>query len=285
MRRGARTAWACALALLACVLSVTPGSALDDAKPQRAQAAPSASTSSGLPWDGRLLRAVRLRMSTLLRPIADYAQGGNFYGTQELVTLLERTAKGLATRWPGTALALGELSGPRGGKLDGHHSHRSGRDADVSFIMRNEQGQTARFLRFVAFGSEGVGLSTRQPLYFDDVKNWALVSSMLRDPEARVQYLFVAQTIRTRLLVEGHRQGESDEFLRAAAAIMVEPKERHKHDNHFHLRIYCPRDDRPACHDSAPYWPWYDGAPPKGRFTELPLIRWRPGVAAAQQTL
>ncbi len=48
-----------------------------------------------------------------------------------------------------------------------------------------------------------------------------------------------------------------------------------KHDNHFHVRIYCPVNDRSHCQDSAPYWPWYDGAPPGGHYEELPLIRWR----------
>jgi hypothetical protein len=41
------------------------------------------------------------------------------------------------------------------------------------------------------------------------------------------------------------------------------------------VRIYCPRDDRPECQDSAPYWPWYDGTPPDGKHAELPIIRWR----------
>jgi penicillin-insensitive murein endopeptidase len=104
---------------------------------------------------------------------------------------------------------------------------------------------------------------------------------MLRDQESRVQYMFVAQSIRTRLLMEARRQGETDEFLRAAAAVLVEPKERHKHDNHFHVRIYCPVNDRPHCQDSAPYWPWYEGAPPGGQYAELPLVRWR--RASAEQ--
>jgi penicillin-insensitive murein endopeptidase len=261
------------MALLGIVFAAPHGAALDNAKPARP--APSPSLSSGLPWEGRLQRGVRLRLSSTLRPVADYAKSTNFFGTSELVALLERTAKNIASRWPGTPLAVGELSGPRGGKIEGHHSHRTGRDVDVAFYMRDAQGRSSQFFHFVAFGSEGVAVRSRTPIYFDDAKNWALVSTLLRDPEARVQYMFVAQPIRTRLLMEGRRQAESDEFLRAAAAVMVQPKERHKHDNHFHVRIYCARDDRPACRDSAPYWPWYDGTPPGGRYSELPLIRWR----------
>jgi hypothetical protein len=65
--------------------------------------------------------------------------------------------------------------------------------------------------------------------------------------------------IGTRLMMEGRRDGEPDQFLRAAAAVLVEPKVGHKHANHFHLRIFCARDDRPHCQDTPPYWPWFDG--------------------------
>lgn len=269
--RYARIAVGACLILLASTLRPSQGAALDDTRPERV----SVSVSSGLPWEGRLLHAVKLRLSAMLRPVADYVRGGNFYGTAELVSLLERTARSVATRWPGSVLSVGELSAPRGGQIAGHHSHRSGRDVDVAFFMHDDEGDSARFWRFVKFGGEGRARNASHPLYFDDARNWALVSAMLRDPEARVQYMFVAKPLRTRLLKEGRRRGESDAFLRAAAAVLVQPRAGHKHDNHFHVRIYCAKDDRPACRDSAPYWPWYDGAPPDGSYAELPLIRWR----------
>jgi penicillin-insensitive murein DD-endopeptidase len=230
-----------------------------------------------------LQRGVRLCMNAIVRPIAACANRGNFYGTSELIALLQRTAQSVAGHWPGSQLSVGELSAPKGGKLDGHHSHRSGRDADVAFFMRDDRGRAASFRRFVAFGAEGVALRARPALRFDDARNWAVVSSILRDRQARVQYIFVAQALRTRLLMQGRRQAESDEFLRAAAAVLVEPKEGQKHDDHFHVRIYCPRDDRPECQDSAPYWPWYDGPPPDGQYSELPNIRWQtPSLAMPQ---
>jgi len=277
--------WLCGIALACCALATTQGAALDDTQPARTRSTspePRPSTSSGLPWEGHLTQGVRLRTNGLLHPVTEYARQGNFYGTAELVSLLERTAQAIAARWPGSQLALGELSASRGGKLDGHHSHRNGRDADVAFFMHDARGQASRFWRFVTFGSDGLALGTRKPLYFDDAKNWTMVSTILRDPVARVQYMFVAKPISTRLLMEGRRQAASDEVLRAAAAVMVEPKEGHRHANHFHVRIYCARDDRPACQDSEPYWPWYDGAPPAGQHAELPIIRWRMPDAVAQ---
>jgi penicillin-insensitive murein endopeptidase len=242
------------------------------------------SHSIGSPQTGRVLRAVRLRASATVRHVPQYMASGNFYGTAELVGLLERTARAVATRWPDSPLWVGELSAAGGGHIEGHNSHRSGRDADLAFYIRSHRGVAESFWRFVTFDGQGLARRAPRPMHFDDARNWALVASMLRDPIVRVQYLFVAKPIRTRLLMEGRRRGESDAFLRAAAAVLVEPQSGHKHANHFHLRIFCPPDDRPECLDSAPYWPWYDGAAPAGGYAELPSIRWHVPAAAASSS-
>jgi penicillin-insensitive murein endopeptidase len=210
-------------------------------------------------------------MSAALRPVTVYARGGNFYGTSELVTLIERTAHAIAARWPGSQLSVGELSGPHGGKISGHRSHQNGRDVDIAFFMQDAEGRASPMHTFVTFNGQGNALRTRSKLYFDDARNWAMVATMLRAPEARVQYMFVAKRIRARLLNEGHRQGESEQFLRGAATVMVQPKRGHKHANHFHVRIYCASDDRPRCRDSAPYWPWYDAEKPAEEIAQRAL--------------
>lgn len=236
----------------------------------------SVSRSLGLPWSGRLSAGVYLAPSRRIRHLPRFAADGNFYGTVELVRMLQRSARAIAHVWPGSRLTVGELSSQRGGWIAGHRSHRSGRDVDVAFYMRDARGHMQRALRFVPFAHLQAAHGMGQPAYqFDDERNWALVASMLRDPDARVQYMFVAEPIRRRLLKAGYRAGAGQTFLRAAAAVMTEPKQGHKHADHFHVRIFCSRDDRPACVDETPYWPWYDGRPPDGRFTRLPRIHWR----------
>lgn len=283
VRAVARFVGMCGIALTCCALGVTRSAALDDARPERMMPTRTASVSSGRPWNGRLVRGVRLRMSAVLRPVTEYARSGNFYGTSELVALLERTARTIAARWPESQLSVGELSGPHGGKLRGHRSHRSGRDVDVAFFMHDAEGHASHMHSFVTFNRHGIAQRVRHKLSFDDAKNWAVAATMLRDPEARVQHIFVAKHIRARLLLEGRRQGESDDFLRVAAAVMVQPKRGHKHANHFHVRIYCSRDDRPHCHDKGPYWPWYDGTTPAGKLAELPLVPWPTASVPAPQ--
>lgn len=244
-------------------------------------AARAVSRSCGLPWDGQLRGGVRLQPGPTLRYLPQYTANDRFYGTAELVGLLERAAQAVNAQWPNSVLSIGELSTQRGGRIEGHHSHRSGRDADLGFFVHDERGNFGAPLRFMAFDGPGIGTAGSRALHFDDARNWSLVASLLRDQGARLQYAFVSQPLRTRLLMEGRRRGETDAFLRAAAAVLVQPAVGHKHDNHFHIRIYCARDDRPQCMDSAPYWPWYDGAPPNGVYAELPVIRWhQPDIPA-----
>lgn len=238
----------------------------------RWQRAISPSQSNGLPWAGRLHHGVRLHETEVLRRLPRFSRSDNFFGTAELVSMLERAAQTVAQRWPGSQLTVGELSARSGGWIEGHHSHRNGRDADVAFYMRDERGRMGRFWRFVSFAHNAFG--SDRTLRFDDARNWAMVASMLQDSDARVQYMFVANPIRRRLLKAGRRAGASDDLLRAAAAVLIEPRQGNKHTDHFHIRIFCSRDDRPTCEDGMPYWPWYDGTPPDGTFAELPTIRW-----------
>jgi murein endopeptidase len=47
-----------------------------------------------------------------------------------------------------------------------------------------------------------------------------------------------------------------------AEALLIQPSHGHPHRNHFHVRIYCPPADRPACEDREPFHPWYPGTAP-----------------------
>ncbi|MGD8859688.1 MAG: penicillin-insensitive murein endopeptidase [Myxococcales bacterium] len=252
-----------------------------DLRPAAKRGVARAGVSIGTPRDGALRGGRLLREDHQIRYLARYAESGNFWGIDALVGALRRGARAVSTRWPGSRLSVGELSARRGGFLRGHRSHRSGRDADIGFYARDERGRFARLSRFLGFGRY-TPLSGGTRVRFDDARNWALVKALLSDPEARVQYLFVSRPIRARLLAHAHRRGDDDALLRRAAAVMLEPVRAEPHDDHFHLRIYCPQQHRDRCQDAAPYWPWYDGTPPDGTYAALPTIRWRPVTARAR---
>lgn len=220
------------------------------------------SASIGYAFRGRLRRGVLLEESRLVRHAGEYRQAGNFYGTTELVDLLERAAAHVARRVPGGRLSVGELSRQNGGAIAGHRSHQNGRDVDIAFYMLDGAGRPYDPYGFAAFDRHGHGLSPNESLSFDDARNWELVARLVSDADARIQYIFVAETLKIRLLRTGRRRRASARVLARADAVMVQPTHGHPHRNHFHVRIYCPPGDRPACEDREPFHAWYPGAPP-----------------------
>ena len=145
----------------------------------------------------------------------------------------------------------------RGGEIAGHHSHESGRDVDIGFYMLDAKGKPYEAFAFANFDRHGRGLAPNRGLRFDAPRNWELIAKLVADGDARVQYIFVANHIKRRLLREGRRRGAADVLLRRAELAMVQPAGNHPHANHFHVRIYCSPADRPACVDRGPRHPWY----------------------------
>lgn len=252
---------ALSLMLLLSVVSLEAGAtgARDRSRGPTARRLPHNSRSVGLPFDGRLRNGVLLAESRHVRYTTEYREAGNFYGTWELVQLIERVAYRVARRLPGARLSVGELSARSGGSIAGHASHENGRDVDLSFYMTDARGRTFDPFGFARFKADGQGRPPNQSLRFDDARNWEAVAKLVADGDARVQYIFVAETIKRRLLREGRRRGAPASVLDRANRLLAQPAAGHRHDNHFHVRIYCPPANRPACRDEGPRHPWYPG--------------------------
>lgn len=229
------------------------------------------SRSVGLVQQGRLVRGMRLRASQYAYHVPDYADRGWFYGTWQLVQLVERAARRVAFRAPGVPLGVGELSAPGGGPIAGHRSHQNGRDVDLGFYATDGAGTPVALARFVEFDRHGRSMA--HGLQFDDVRNWLLVEKLVTDPQTRVQYIFVAEHLKQRLLRQATVTGAPRLARERAATVMLEPNHGHPHANHFHVRVYCAPDDRPGCRDRAPYWAWYPGPVPGGLFRALARTR------------
>jgi len=218
------------------------------------------SRSIGWPWRGRLEHGVELVESPVLVRVGEYREGGHFFGTWELVQLIERAAWRVHLRHPGAKLPVGELSRRTGGRLDGHRSHRSGRDADIGFYLLDAEGRPVNApLAFARVRPNGSCTSPNTGFRFDDARNWELVAKLVADGDARVQYIFVHRAIKRRLLDYGRRIGAPRVLIDRAAQAMIQPAGSHPHRNHFHVRIYCAPGDRPRCKDRPPFHDWYPG--------------------------
>jgi len=204
---------------------------------------PKGPQSVGAPNGGKLARGEKLTSNRSI----EVRGGGHAWGTPELVQVLKRSAAKVRKKHKGSVLFVGDLSAKRGGPLFGHNSHQSGRDADVGFYMKHDDGKQVNPHRFVPFGGDGRardGAIVR----FDDERNWAFVEALLTDPKVEVRYLFVSMGLRKRLLTYASQKKKvSPELYTKAAAALMSPSDIDVHDDHFHVRIACPERMRGVC--------------------------------------
>jgi penicillin-insensitive murein endopeptidase len=195
--------------------------------------------SIGSPTAGRLIGGERLLETEYLRIEPADTVGDVRWGLEPLVSMLDRAARSVRRQFPGVVMSVGHLSRAGGGDVEQHRSHESGRDADVGFFVRSATGKQLLAPHFVPFRGDG-SAPTWPGAYFDDAKNWALVASLIGDPEAHVTHLFVAAPLRARLLAFAEHAGAPQDTRMRAAELMQQPHGVLPHDDHFHVRIGCP---------------------------------------------
>jgi penicillin-insensitive murein endopeptidase len=195
--------------------------------------------SIGSPTEGHLIGGTHLQETEYLRIEPADTAGDVRWGLEPLVSMLDRAGRTVRRQYPGAVLSVGHLSRIGGGEVDQHRSHESGRDADVGFFVRSTSGKQLQPTHFVPFRGDGTAGSW-PGAYFDDAKNWALVTALVNDPEAHVTHVFVAAPLRARLLAYAEHAGASQATRLRAAELMQQPRGALPHDDHFHVRIGCP---------------------------------------------
>jgi penicillin-insensitive murein DD-endopeptidase len=195
--------------------------------------------SLGSPTDGHLVGGMHLDETTTVRVVPADISGDVRWGLQPLVTMLERGARAVRRQFPGTVTSVGHLSREGGGSVEQHRSHESGRDADVGFFVRSAAGAQLLESHFVRFKGDGTAVGW-PGAYFDEPKNWALVSALLSDPQAHVTHIFISAPLRGRLLGYAEKIGAPSALRVRAAEILQQPHGTLPHDDHFHVRIACP---------------------------------------------
>jgi penicillin-insensitive murein DD-endopeptidase len=217
--------------------------------------------SVGSPTEGRLVGGSHLDETTYLRVVPSYAYGDVRWGTGPLVGAVDRAARQVRRQFPDAVLSAGQLSRQGGGEVERHASHESGRDADLGFYVRSQTGKPLLADHFVQF--KGDGTATTWPgAFFDDARNWALVSSLVTDGVAHVSHIFVATPLRARLLSYAERIGAPMHVRVRASEVMAQPHGALPHDDHFHVRIGCP-PNMPGCVE--------DPTAKKARFARVPV--------------
>jgi murein endopeptidase len=140
-------------------------------------------------------------------------------------------------------LAIGDLSAEHGGPISEHHSHQSGRDADIGLIYTSQpEGFPQSFVR----ATEG---------NLDEAATFALVSAFADTAreDGGVQVMFLDFEVQGMLCRWARAHGVDDDTLdrlfqyphgRDSSEGLVHHEA--NHDNHLHVRFRCPRGDS-AC--------------------------------------
>jgi penicillin-insensitive murein DD-endopeptidase len=177
------------------------------------------------------------------------------FGVPELVGLIEEAAAAVVRRHPGSVLNVGDLSARKGGRIDHHGSHRSGRDVDLPFYLTDRAGKPVISPGFVPVDGNGVSVTPPLEYLFDAERSWALVAALLTSKRADVQFVFVANHVKAMLLAAADKARAPRWLVARAGQVLRQPGSK-THWDHFHVRIMCPAGDKPACRDVGPVWSW-----------------------------
>ncbi|MCA1825635.1 MAG: penicillin-insensitive murein endopeptidase [Myxococcales bacterium] len=181
------------------------------------------SISVGFADQGRLINAARMPLDDawiLERPSLAY-------GTKEAVDALINAFHAVRKQFPSSAPArLSHIGNQDGGYLRPHHSHQSGRDADIGFFYRNDRVP---------------GRGVRRDRLMDPARNWALIRTLITGSD--VQVILVDKGIQKVLRDWALANGEDRDFIDRVFAkghhALIQHARHHK--DHFHVRFYAPR--------------------------------------------
>lgn len=195
----------------------------------------SRSVSVGAPYAGRLESAVRLRN----HPAYVIRDRSKAWATQETAEWIVEAFDELRRQHPGAPkVRVHDISNRRGGRMHGHRSHQSGRDADMSYYQRY-------------CGNIPCPMWNMEPEHLDVEKQWTLFEHWLRND--RVEAIFVDYALQRVLYEYARGQGATQHQLRRwfqypngrthpSGVIRHYPR----HRDHLHVRFVCPETD-PDC--------------------------------------
>ncbi len=163
------------------------------------------------------------------------------YGSPLLIAALVRAAAQVAGRHPGSDIAIHDISFENGGRIVGHGSHTSGRDADVAYYAASQDGARINPTESVYFLPDG--RARQGGAHLDAERTTLFLAEMLNDPTIRVQYVFMHRGLQ-RLVVARARRAHPTAVARLTA-VLRPPRGRRvdPHADHLHVRIRCPESD------------------------------------------
>jgi penicillin-insensitive murein DD-endopeptidase len=212
------------------------------------------SISYGKPSRGRLIDGVKLPDSGPGYTTAPmWKERGNRFGTDELVTMLKGVGRRMKKKAKDARLVVADLSGDHGGAAEKfHRSHQSGRDVDLLYYVRDAEGKAIELDAMRVMDAKGVA-KDGSGITLDVARTWNLVRELITAQEAYVQYIFIYGPIAAMLIEHATKIGEPEAIIARAFKTLKQPGDSAPHNDHMHVRIYCPAADRVyGCVDIGP---------------------------------
>lgn len=181
--------------------------------------------SIGFPNKGRVAAAVPM-------PEGDYwrMRRGNerAYGTRETIESLVSVLTAYGEAFPDAPIVqVGDISMRRGGTIEPHRSHQTGRDVDLRLVRR---------IKLTASG--------RERRVIDLQKSWFLLKRLAAT--GKVQSIYLNAGVQKRL----RPVAEADVGAEAAERVFEMLQHEHGHRGHMHVRFRCPTEHRRCIADS-----------------------------------
>ncbi len=191
--------------------------------------------------------------------------GAHHFGRPRLVAALSRIAAELSDGDPkAPPLVIGDLSARRGGKIDGHQSHRTGRDVDLLYQFVTPSGARVTAPGFIHIAADGLARvpDNGKILRFDVEYQWRLTKLLVTAPEVGVQFMFASRNVEALVVDYALARGEPLDIVLRAQSVMWQPGDSLPHDDHVHLRIACSVEElATGCSGGGPYWDWLPTVP------------------------
>lgn len=179
------------------------------------------------------------------------------FATRELARMIKRAARQVRKRYPGSVLGIGNVAHEEGGRVGESVSHQNGRDADLGMYALDPSGKRVNLRAFVSFGPDGWDKKRRYR--YDTERNLALIEALMTDPQAAVQWLFLAEWLEERLIKLAWARGMDPKLIERMEEVLLQPGDSNPHSEHLHLRIYCSVQDRlHGCLERGPIRDWVD---------------------------
>ncbi len=220
----------------------------------------SVSRSIGSVVHGYLINSVEIPQPHPALTFLDEQYRRKLFSTSDRMrSLAVEAANHLREAYPDSVVQLGNFGRPGGGDIPYSVSHNSGRDADFGFFVTTPDGEPAIPEGLVKLDASGRHESDEQTYVFDTPRNWRLVEGLIEHGGDQLQYIFVSEPLRNKLLRYGRANDVSDEILWRARKLLHQPRGALPHNDHFHIRLYCSEIDvRSGCRDRGVQRPWYD---------------------------